>query len=76
MTHEGEIRALLLGRLMRIAERLPNGLLTRLVSDAQFFYDWNLKKKSARKSARLTQYKALQNKQEEAYWKEIRKMYL
>ena len=76
MTPEGEIRALLLGRLMRIAERLPNGLLTRLVSDAQFFYDWNLKKKSARRSARMTQYKALQSKQEEAYWKEIRRMYL
>jgi hypothetical protein len=73
---EGEVRALLLGRLMRIAERLPNGLLTRLVSDAQFFYDWNLRKKSARRSSRLSQYKALQNRQEEAYWKEIRKIYL
>lgn len=76
MNAEGEVRALLLGRLMRIAERLPNGLLTRLVSDAQFFYDWNLKKKNARKSARLSQYRALQSRQEEAYWKEIRRMYL
>jgi hypothetical protein len=73
---EGEVRALLLGRLMRIAERLPNGLLTRLVSDAQFFYDWNLKKKSARKSARISQYKSLQSRQDEEYWKQIRKMYL
>jgi hypothetical protein len=76
LSAEGEVRALLLGRLMRIAERLPNGLLTRLVSDAQFFYDWNLRKKSARRSSRLSQYKALQNRQEEAYWKEIRKIYL
>lgn len=76
MNAEGEVRALLLGRLMRIAERLPNGLLTRLVSDAQFFYDWNLRKKSARRSGRLAQYKALQSRQEETYWKEIRKMYL
>lgn len=76
MNAEGEVRALLLGRLMRIAERLPNGLLTRLVSDAQFFYDWNLRKKSARRSGRLAQYKALQSQQEEAYWKEIRRMYL
>lgn len=76
MNTEGEVRALLLGRLIRIAERLPNGLLTRLVSDAQFFYDWNLRKKSARKSGRLTQHKASQSRQEEAYWKEIRKLYL
>ena len=73
MNAEGEVRALLLGRLMRIAERLPNGLLTRLVSDAQFFYDWNLKKRSARKSSRLSQYKALQNRQEEAYWRGLRR---
>jgi len=76
LSAEGEVRALLLGRLMRIAERLPNGLLTRLVSDAQFFYDWNLKKRSARKSARLSQYKALESRQDEAYWKEIRSKYL
>lgn len=73
---EGEVRALLLGRLIRIAERLPNGLLTRLVSDAQFFHDWNLKKKSARRSGRLAQYKAIQNRVEEAYWKEIKQRYL
>lgn len=76
MNSEGEVRALLLGRLMRIAERLPNGLLTRLVLDAQFFYDWNLRKKSARKSGRLAQSRASQSRQEEAYWKEIRRMFL
>ena len=70
---EGEVRALLIGRLIRIAEKLPNGLLTRLVSDAQFFYDWNLQKRSARRSSRIAQNKALVVKAEEAYWRELRK---
>ena len=72
---EGEVRALLLGRLMRIAEKLPNGLLTRLVSDAQFFHDWNLQKKSARRSSRIAQSKALAAKAEEAYWRDLKKRF-
>lgn len=76
MMVEGEVRALLLRRLLRIAEKLPNGLLTRLVDDAQFFYDWNLKKKKARRSSRLAQYKGIQNRVDEAYWQEIKKLYL
>lgn len=55
MSLDNELRSKLLARLTRIAERLPNGLLHRLVEDAQFFYDWNLKKKKARKSSRLAQ---------------------
>jgi len=55
MSFDSELRSKLLARLTKIAERLPNGLLHRLVEDAQFFYDWNLKKKRARKSSRLTQ---------------------
>ena len=50
-----EVRIKLLQRLNQIAERLPNGLLQRLVDDAEFFMDWNLKKKTARKSARIQQ---------------------
>ena len=46
----------LLHRLIVIARKLPNGLLVRLVDDAQFFYDWNLGKKRARASSRLAQY--------------------
>lgn len=57
MTSASELRARLLKRLTHLAERLPNGLLYRLVEDAQFFYDWNLKKKKARSSSRLSRYK-------------------
>ena len=49
-------RIKLMRRLTALAEKLPNGLLTRLVDDAQFFYDWNLGKKKARSSARLAHY--------------------
>ena len=52
---EADVRSGYLRRLIRIAERLPNGLLHRLVDDAQFFHDWNLKKRSARRSSRIAQ---------------------
>lgn len=68
-----EIRAQYLKRLAQIAERLPNGLLHRLVNDAQFFHDWNLGKRRARASARLSQHKAWEAKAEEKYWKGIRR---
>lgn len=68
-----ELRSRLLARLNRIAERLPNGLLHRLVEDAQFFYDWNLKKKGARRSSRVAQAKANESKAEEKYWRSVRK---
>jgi hypothetical protein len=67
----GEVRAQLLKQLIRVAERLPNGLLQRLVSDAQFFSDWNMGKKKARASARVSQFHAWQEKAEEKRWKEI-----
>lgn len=60
-------------KLIRIAERLPNGLLQRLVEDAQFFHDWNQCKKRARASARLAQFKAWQGKAEERYWRSVRR---
>ena len=67
----GEVRAQLLKQLIRVAERLPNGLLQRLVSDAQFFADWNLGKKKARASARVSQFHAWQEKAEDKRWKGI-----
>ncbi|NBT76463.1 MAG: hypothetical protein EBT15_10965 [Betaproteobacteria bacterium] len=70
---ESEARAWYLRRLTRIAERLPNGLLHRLVDDAQFFYDWNLRKRHARASSRLAQHKAWEAKAEEKYWKGVRR---
>jgi hypothetical protein len=68
---ESELRSRLLAQLTKIAERLPNGLLHRLVEDAQFFYEWNLRKKRARASARLGQYRAWQDKAEDRYWREV-----
>ena len=70
---ESELRSRLLARLTKIAERLPNGLLHRLVEVAQFFHEWNLRKKRARMSARLSQYQAWQGKAEERYWREVRR---
>lgn len=68
-----ELRSKLLVRLNHIAERLPNGLLHRLVEDAQFFYDWNLKKRKARASARLAQHEAWKVKAEDKYWRGVRR---
>ncbi len=66
-----EVRARYLQRLYVIAEKLPNGLLERLVNDAQFFEDWNLRKRRARASARLAQLEAWKGKAEERYWKNL-----
>lgn len=68
-----EARARYLQQLIRIAERLPNGLLQRLVADAQFFNDWNLRKRRARASARLAQLQAWKGKAEEKYWRSVRR---
>jgi hypothetical protein len=59
--------------LIRIAERLPNGLLHRLVDDAQFFHDWNLKKKHARRSSRLAQTTRHVDAIEEHQWSNMKK---
>ncbi|MFO0005064.1 MAG: hypothetical protein ACK559_28445 [bacterium] len=50
---------------------MPNGLLQRLVDDAQFFHDWNLRKHRARASARLAQFQAWKGKAEDRYWKTL-----
>jgi hypothetical protein len=68
---DAELRTRLLTRLAQLAGRLPNGLLHRLVEDAQFFYDWNLGKHRARASARLSQFEAWKGKAEEKYWKNV-----
>lgn len=70
---ELEARARYLQRLIKIAERLPNGLLHRLVDDAQFFHDWNLRKRRARASARLAQHRAWEGKAEERYWRSVQR---
>lgn len=68
---ELEVREALLRRLDKVVRKLPNGLLQRLVADAEFFGDWNLRKKRARASARLAQFRAWQGKAEEKYWKSV-----
>ncbi len=68
-----EARARYLRKLVHIAEKLPNGLLQRLVDDAQFFEDWNLRKRRARASARLAQLEAWKGKAEERYWRKVQR---
>jgi len=68
---EAEVRSRLLTRLTQLAGRLPNGLLHRLVEDAQFFYDWNLSKKKARRSSRIAQHNNWEKKADDKYWKTI-----
>lgn len=68
-----EIRARYIRRLLQVAERLPNGLLQRLVDDAQFFHDWNMCKRAARASSRIAQHDAWKQKAEERYWKGVQR---
>jgi hypothetical protein len=63
-----EQRSRYLAQLERIAARLPNGLLHRLVEDAQFFDDWNIGKKTARRNSRLAQTKRHVAALEERQW--------
>lgn len=69
--NEEKVRADLIRRLNRIIARLPNGLLHRLLADAEFFEAWNLRKKGARSSARMAQHKAELARIEEKYWQRV-----
>jgi hypothetical protein len=68
-----EQRLRYLAQLERIAVRLPNGLLHRLVEDAQFFHDWNMCKRSARRSSRIDQTKRHVAALEDRQWKQTMK---
>lgn len=68
---DAEVRSRLLTRLTHLAGRLPNGLLHRLVEDAQFFCDWNVGKKKARRSSRVAQQRNWEDKAEDKYWKTV-----
>jgi hypothetical protein len=70
---EVELRLALLARLSKVAARLPNGLLQRLVNDAEFFRDWNLSKKRARASARLSQFQSWKGKADDRYWRSVQR---
>ena len=63
-------RARLLKDLERQVRKLPNGLLLRLIKDAEEFNAWNMSKKNARQRGRLTQYQSWKKKAEKAYFGE------
>ena len=71
LASSSEIRAQQLQRLHSIAQRLPNGLLQRLVADAAFFDEVNKEKTQARKSARASQFNAWKQKAEDKYFKNL-----
>ena len=78
-TDPKSVRLQLLRDLNKVAEKLPNGLLTRLVLDAREFYNINLGKKGQRGRARFeaqdSARRTAQRKFEEQWWKENRQYY-
>lgn len=66
-----EVRQDLIRRLTAVIQRLPNGLLHRLLADAVFFEAWNAGKRRKRGQGRMAQHKAAVVALEERYWKEI-----
>lgn len=60
-----------LKRLNQIAERLPNGLLQRLVEDAEFFHGWVQSKRRARGYARMAYLERWREKAEDKRWREL-----
>ena len=73
------VRDRLLSDLNKLAEKLPNGLLTRLVLDAVEFHNVNLGKKNARQASRFaakdSARRTAQRAFEEKWWKENRQFY-
>lgn len=73
------VRDRLLSDLVKLAEKMPNGLLTRLVLDAQEFHAINLGKRGARQAARFSAKdsarRTAQLKFEERWWEENRGFY-
>ena len=73
------VRDRLLSDLNKLAEKMPNGLLTRLVLDAQEFSAINLGKKNARQASRFaakdSARRSAQRKWEEKWWQENRHLY-
>ena len=78
-TDPASVRDQLLSDLVKLAKKMPNGLLMRLVLDAKDFQDVNLGKKSARQAARFSAKdsarRSAQKKFEESWWKENRQFY-
>jgi len=78
-TDPDSVRAKLLSDLNKVAKKLPNGLLTRLVLDAQEFHQINMGKKNARQRARFeakdSARRTAQRKWEENWWQENRHLF-
>ena len=78
-TDPESVRAKLLSDLLKIAKKLPNGLLTRLLLDAQEFHQINMGKKSTRQRARFeakdSARRTAQRAFEEKWWQENRQFY-
>ena len=78
-TDPKSVRLQLLRDLNKVAEKLPNGLLTRLVLDAREFYNINLGKRNQRGRARFeaqdSARRTAQRKFEEQWWQENRRYY-
>ena len=68
-----EARLDFLRRLNRVAERLPNGLLQRLVEDAEFFQAWVTSKRRSRGYARVAYMQRWREQAEEKRWREIKR---
>ena len=71
MPAASDIRTLLLKRLNSVAQKLPNGLLHRLVDDAVFFNEVNMGKARARNSARASQFTNWKQKADDKYFKSL-----
>lgn len=69
--NQAEARLHFIRRLNQVAQRLPNGLLQRLVSDAEFFADWHDKKRRARGASRGAQRARWREQAEDRYWRGI-----
>lgn len=80
MTNDPEsVRTKLLSDLIKLAKKMPNGLLMRLVLDAQEFSAINLGKKNARQASRFaakdSARRTAQRKFEETWWQDHRHLY-
>ena len=69
--NQAEARLKFMRRLVEVAQRLPNGLLQRLVEDAEFFAEWQQSKQRARGSSRAAQRARWRENAEARYWKGI-----
>jgi len=69
--NQAEARIHFMRRLIDVAQRLPNGLLQRLVEDAEFFAEWHKDKRRSRGDSRAAQFRRQKERADDAYWKGI-----